>query len=304
MQEKFHILINSQSGGASALGREKIEQFINQSGLPVASFDFLEQSELDAKIIALLDSPHPILIGGGDGTITRCATLHLEKGKAFGILPFGTMNLLAQDLKIPTDFQQALHSYLSTQHIKIDVGVINDKHFLCCAAWGTMPEAARLRERSRSLPNFILLPRLASYIFKRMDFTNRKWIKLKVDGHTRTTHSGMLIISNNLYSPNQHIAPFRRRSLQGGTLGIYRVSPYGLIQKMSLFLHMKTGTWKEDSFVQEYKGQVVVVDTQSAEDLISIDGEPIKMAGPHKFTLLEKALNVIVPHSSPAMAEG
>ena len=294
----FHLIINSDSATAHTMGREKIEATVQDSGIDLVSFDYLPAAEFKTKLETLLESPHPILIGGGDGTIAMSSALHLKKKKPFGIIPMGTMNLLAADLRLPLDFTECLKAYKDTSDIMIDVGTLNDRPFLCCASWGTMPEAAKFREANRGQSHWLLIPRLTSYIFRQMDKTYRKRIKVTMDGRTRWTHTAMLIVSNNLYDKPTLTSPFKKGSLSDGLLGVYKISPRGFINKARVLMNLKLGLWKSDPFIHEYQARSVRIDTQRSEDLISLDGEPLKLKGPYNITLLKKALNVIVPTQS------
>lgn len=294
----FHLLINSDSATAHALGREKIEAAIQESGIDIISFDYLAAAEFKMRLHALLDSPYTILVGGGDGTIAMSSALHIERKKPFGIIPMGTMNLLAGDLHLPLDFLECLKAYKETQSVAIDVGILNDRLFLCCASWGTMPEASKFREENRGQPHPILFARLIPYIFKQMDKAFKKRIKLTMDGHTRSIRTAMLIVSNNLYDKPSIAAPFKKGSLQDGLLGVYKISPRGPINKIRLLMNLKMGLWKNDPFIHEYKARHVKVDTRRQEDLISLDGEPMKLKGPYNISLMRQALPVILPRAS------
>jgi diacylglycerol kinase family enzyme len=294
-QPRYHILINARSGTAGALGREKIEDLIKNSALGAESFDFLEPGDFHLRMQDLLKSPVPILVGGGDGTIAKTAALHLKQKKTFGILPFGTMNLLARDLGLPLDFQQSLAAHRYTKVVSIDVGLVNDVPFLCCAALGTMPEAAEFREENRDAPDYMLMPRLTAYIFSQLDKTLQKQIRLTLDGRSRMINTGMLIVSNNRYNPESPQGPFRKDTLQEGVFGIYTVSPHNFMEKARLLVKMKSGQWRKDPAVRETRARNVIVETENATELISIDGEPVEMEMPLKFTLLPRALEIIVP---------
>lgn len=127
----FHILINAHSATAHNLGRDKIEALIAEADLPIVSLDICEADDFPQRLRSLIESPHSILIGGGDGTIAMASAYLIDKDKPFGILPMGTMNLLATDLHLPFDLADCLRSYRKATTIKIDAGLINERPFLC-----------------------------------------------------------------------------------------------------------------------------------------------------------------------------
>lgn len=296
--QQFHILMNANSATANTLGEEKIRQAVNDSQIPVASFDFLPQPEFGKKLEELVASPNPVLVGGGDGTIAMCSTLHLKQNKPFGIIPSGTMNLMARDLNLPLDLKECLEGYKNTSEIAVDVGDINNKYFLCCVSWGMMPKAAKFREKYRGLPHILLFPKLASYIMEQMDRAQKKTILMTLDGHKKSVRAGMLIVSNNLYDPESGIGSFRKNSLQDGLLGVYKISSSGFLNKARLLLKLSVGIWKNNPHIREYQARTVKIDTKRTADLVSIDGEPVEMNGPYNITVREKALKIIVPQTS------
>lgn len=298
----FHLLINADSATAHALGREKIETLVSESALNLISFDYLPAENFNERLAALLDSPFPLLIGGGDGTIAMASALHLQRKKPFGIIPMGTMNLLAADLHLPADFAACLSAYKTPVTINIDAGMMNKRPFLCCISWGTMPEAAKFRESQRGKAALLWLPRLISYVFRQMDKTYRKRISLTMDGRTHVTRTAMLIVSNNLYNNPSLSAPFRKGSLSEGWLGVYKISPRGFFDKIRLFTSMKLGLWHTDPYIRTYKARTVTINTHKAEDLISLDGEPMRLKGPYHISLLPQALPVIVPRQAQETA--
>lgn len=291
-EERYHLLVNSHSGAASKLGRDKLEDFIIESGLQVETFDFLPPDEFGVRLKALVDSPYPVIIGGGDGSIAKCAEPHIKKDKPFAVLPLGTMNFLAQDIGMPLDAREGLSALRRTRTVAVDVGTVNDRAFLCAASWGAMPESGKFREENRSLPNIVLIPRLTMHILRQIDLTERRLVKATIDGRTRWVKTGMLIVSNNLFNASL-FDPMRRTSLQGGVLGVYTVSPHGLYEKLRLLFHLKRGGW--DPSIREHLAHDVVLETRKPTELISVDGEPIEMQSPFRFKIRRKALKILVP---------
>lgn len=298
-ENRFHLLVNSHSGMAHKLGRDGIEKLRQDSGLACETYDFLPPDEFNMRMQDLVDSPHPILIGGGDGSIAKSAAQHLRRGKPFAVLPLGTMNFLAQDIGMPTDPGESFRALRHTRTVAVDVGTINDRAFLCAASWGAMPESGKFREENRHLPNVLLIPRLTMHLLRTIDLTERRLIKVSVDGKSRWLKTGMLVVSNNLFNSGL-FDPLRRTSLQGGILGVYTVSPHGLYEKLRLLFHLKKGEW--DPAIREFLAHDVLLETKKEKELISIDGEPIEMKGPYRFELLHKALKILVPANAAGEA--
>jgi diacylglycerol kinase (ATP) len=93
-----------------------------------------------------------ILIWGGDGTVQRsldALASSAASGVSVGIIPAGTANLLAGNLGIPTDLEQAVRIALDGDRRALDLGVVNDEHFAVMA--GTGLDALMMKEADAGL---------------------------------------------------------------------------------------------------------------------------------------------------------
>ncbi len=93
-----------------------------------------------------------LLIWGGDGTIQRGLDAVASSGASgvtVGLIPAGTANLLAGNLGIPTDLEQAVRIALDGDRRTLDLGVVNGEHFAVMA--GTGLDALMMREADAGL---------------------------------------------------------------------------------------------------------------------------------------------------------
>jgi diacylglycerol kinase (ATP) len=75
-------------------------------------------------------------VWGGDGTVQRCIDTMAGSDAALVILPAGTSNLLATNLGIPQDIEQAVSIGLHGERRKLDVGRFNGERFAVMAGAG------------------------------------------------------------------------------------------------------------------------------------------------------------------------
>ena len=296
--DRYHIYINKHAGTVSDMGYSKLENMIERSEIGVESLHFLGAERLIEKV-EQDDGKFPILIGGGDGTIRSCAAHFVDKEKAFGILPLGTMNLLAKDLDIPVRLEDAVSSYAAGSEIyEMDVGKVNDEIFLCCASLGTMPETSEYRERHRGDSAPLLMPRITAYILKQMDrrYHKRLWLKLD-QNKSQKLKTAALVISNNQYGPQGQWTEgnFKRPSLQDNILGVYSATPYSFTDKLRLLLNLGLGDWKKDEALREWECKKLEVRSTESNMLLALDGETQRFAMPLRFSVLHKGLKMIVP---------
>ncbi len=293
----FHIVFNASAGAVLKAGQEAIEKSIEASGIAVASVHFLDGRKLIPKLRELKKTGEPILLGGGDGTLMRCAAEFLEGPGQLGLIPMGTMNLLANDLGLPLTIEDALKAYAEgARPRRIDVGEVNGKTFLCCAALGVIPETSAFREENRGQAEALLIPRLAMFFFKRIDRGKRSF-RVTLDGKKRTLRTAALIVSNNLLKEdNELLDPaFKKDSLRDGLLGVYTLNPQSGWDKLRMLFRLQFGNWKKDPVLAERVARVVEVRTHRAEEDVSLDGETQKLKTPLRFSVLNKALTILVP---------
>ncbi|GHB55699.1 hypothetical protein GCM10010347_27080 [Streptomyces cirratus] len=63
-----------------------------------------------------------VVVCGGDGTVRACADVVSGTDTALAVVPCGTGNLLARNLRLPSDPAAALEAALSGETVRIDVG--------------------------------------------------------------------------------------------------------------------------------------------------------------------------------------
>ncbi|HEX5563483.1 MAG TPA: diacylglycerol kinase [Sporosarcina sp.] len=83
-----------------------------------------------------------IIASGGDGTLNEvvAGVSPFEKRPTIGLIPTGTTNDFARALRIPRDIDEAIDIIVRGETIPVDVGLMNDRHFINIAGGGRMTE--------------------------------------------------------------------------------------------------------------------------------------------------------------------
>lgn len=77
-----------------------------------------------------------VITWGGDGTVQCCADALAGTGVPMAIMPAGTANLLAANLGVPQDIDEALAIALDGRRVRLDVGRANGEVFAVMAGAG------------------------------------------------------------------------------------------------------------------------------------------------------------------------
>jgi diacylglycerol kinase (ATP) len=77
-----------------------------------------------------------IFVWGGDGTVQRCIDAVAGTDTAVAILPAGTANLLAANLRVPRDLAEAVQVGLHGDRRRLDTGSVNGERFTVMAGAG------------------------------------------------------------------------------------------------------------------------------------------------------------------------
>jgi diacylglycerol kinase (ATP) len=85
---------------------------------------------------ALAAGAELVLVWGGDGMVQRSVDALAGKDVPVGLLPAGTANLLATNLGVPIDLDQAVEIALHGDERRLDLGRLDDEHFAVMAGAG------------------------------------------------------------------------------------------------------------------------------------------------------------------------
>ena len=227
------ILINAGAGGQfDDTLRQRLSEIFQAAGAK-ADIVVVEAPDEVGPIAqtAAQEDYEMIVAGGGDGTISLVASALIGSGKIFGVLPLGTLNHFAKDLRIPTDFEEAAQNLVSGSLLQVDVGEVNGQTFLNNSTLGLYPKLVREREKQQRLgwgkwPAFVWA---AIAALRRYPFVS---VRVSVDGKPVTTRTPFVFVGNNQYVMERLNIGTRER-LDAGELSLYmtrRTGRFGLVR--------------------------------------------------------------------------
>lgn len=225
----YHVVFNPNSGTALSLGlnADVIATLFESSGL-AATVDADDSLGLERRIaVALATDAEVIVAAGGDGTITALAGALVGTDKTLGLLPLGTANLLAKDLKIPLELEQAVAALSAMEPALIDVAKVNDRVFLHNVTLGFVAGVAVGREQIRGRKDLAAKLGFLRYFLRRLARAKRIAVEIiPGDLPPRIARAHAISVSNNLYDEGFGQV-FSRKRLDEGRLGLYTLGGSG-----------------------------------------------------------------------------
>lgn len=292
---KICCILNSRSGSGNQADQQTITNLfaLHHIKTHIVTLN-AESSVADIVNKAVEQRCDVIVAGGGDGTINAvAATLIGRPSLRLGVLPLGTLNHFARDLKIPMDLSQAVNIICAGHSKAIDVGAVNDRFFLNNSSVGLYPAIVKLRESLQSSgyskwwAAFLSMIRIMGR-FRRFDLEVQP-----SKGALVKRKSALLFVGNNAYETA--VAKLGTRlAIDQGQLWItmpVSTSRSGFI--MGLIALILRREKPRDNVILLAK--TLKVSSRKALLTVATDGEVLRLKTPLNYRILPKALNVIVP---------
>lgn len=257
------------------------------------------QNDLDEALASQGLAADRIVIGGGDGTISGALPRLLSLGKPLAVLPLGTANDFAHTLGLPSEPGAAIGVALDGRPHAIDVGQVNGHPFLNVASVGLAASAAHaqstaLKRRWRVLAYPISL-------FHVVRDLKPFVVTLNVDNSPAWTGPVYQVSVGNGRFHGGGLTIAEHAAIDDGKLDLYLVAAGPIWQLVACVTHLKFG-FSAPALLQRRCAERVVLATATPRP-VNADGE-ITTSAPAEFTVLRRALTVIIPSNLPADHRG
>jgi diacylglycerol kinase family enzyme len=141
------LLIVNGRGSRAGQGLEDAVKLLRDRGCEVRVERPQDPAEISPRILTLAPDFDAVVLGGGDGTLSRSAQALLDVDRPLGILPLGTANDLARTLGIPQEPAGACAIIAGGRLRPIDLGRVDGTLFLNAAALGLSTRVTRRLDR-------------------------------------------------------------------------------------------------------------------------------------------------------------
>jgi diacylglycerol kinase (ATP) len=278
-------------GGLPALRRA-----LEQRGIPTPFWTEVPKSKKAPKQVerALEAGADLIFAWGGDGLVQRCLNVLAGTDAALAIVPAGTANLLASNLGIPKDIEQAVEVGLHGERRRLDVGRVNGERFGVMAGAGF--DASMIHVADGALKDRL---GRASYLVAGTRNLRAKpfQARIEIDGESWYTGKASCILVGNVGNVFGGVELFERARPDDGRLDIGVVTADGLLEWGRTLVRTAAGKPERSPFVRVTSGKKfdVKLDRKVRYEL---DGGDRVKAKQLKVRVEPKAVTICVPRGA------
>jgi diacylglycerol kinase family enzyme len=236
-----------------------------------------------------------LVAGGGDGTICTIAEAALKTGKTIGVLPLGTFNYFARNLRIPLELESAAQVLIEGKPVRASVLDLDGRLILNNASIGIHP-AVLLRRRKiyrwlgRSQLNAYL-----SVILTAFQRPPRLRVRLETEMGEAVRETPMVLVCSNAYQM-ETFGLAGSECLGSGKFGLYVARMGGRATVLRLGFRAAVRRLRPNVDYEAICTSEVTIETLTRRRLrAALDGELEQVQSPMHFRVAPKQLIVLAP---------
>lgn len=232
-----------------------------------------------------------VIVGGGDGSVSLAVQSLEDTDKTLGILPFGTLNLLARDIGMPAELDAAIAALKTAKVAQIDVAALNGRRFHTISGIGFFSQMARARETARRwrLWRFLAVAIAAVYALRR---SGRFDLEVTVDGTPHSFRAFAALLSVNRFTARG----WRRGRLDEGILELHVAEDRGALALLKAGADMVTDNWRENPGIVSLTGRHITLRRPNRNrSWVSTDGELGRETMPLDYRIVPRGLKLLIP---------
>ncbi|MGZ5303152.1 MAG: diacylglycerol/lipid kinase family protein [Bacteroidia bacterium] len=289
--KKLLFVINPAAGGKdkSQLPLE-IETFCTANEIVHVILETSKRATA-RKIKDEIDRFHPdcVVAAGGDGTVNLVGKLLINNEIALGIIPLGSSNAVAKNLKIPLDLQQALENIHHFNIKKIDTLNINEHICLHLCDLGFNANLIKRAHKSKFRGMFTYAISLFQELFT---FSFFRYKVITQSDEIEGKAFAITITNMQLYGSRAVINP--KGKVDDGKFEICIFKPFPKIAMIKMFYQLFRHTIHYSKYSIFIRAKEATLYNQGKES-VHIDGEPVELNRKIDIKIVPKSLKVVVP---------
>jgi diacylglycerol kinase family enzyme len=290
-----HLIVNSAAGSAAAL-LGTLTRAARERGIRVRVLKPGQDARL-AAFAAAEDGAQSLAVAGGDGTVAAVAGVAVETRLPLVVVPAGTLNHFARDVGL--DLARplcALDAFRRGHERHVDVGRLNGRPFINNVSLGVYAQMLadpgyrqdKLRVAQRKLQAALSDPGL------------RRALRIAPPEEAPLESVLAMVVSNNQYEFARWDRLGQRQRLDAGTLQVSVLDAGTLDELERLLAGTLLGAIDFRPALRHWTSPQLEIGVLGEIVRAGIDGEPIALEAPLRFSVDPGALRLLVPEGMPA----
>jgi len=289
---QIHFIINPIAGsGNHNISKKVLQPFFDKNDYEIiVKFSVYKNHTTKLTQESIEQKAQIIVACGGDGTVNEVASCIIGTPIILGIIPLGSGNGLASNLKIPKKIHKAIAVIKRQEVKKIDAGSLNDRFFFSNTGVGFDAHVIKHYEESNNRKLFSYV----AAVFKSFkNINDTRELEVKINDQTFKVKPFMVFISNsNELGYKVSLTP--KASLEDGLLDIIivsRLNPFKIVLFSFLMLFKRHHLIRE---VKSFQSKSMELSRENFNQFkMQIDGEyRLIESNTINISISEKALNV------------
>jgi YegS/Rv2252/BmrU family lipid kinase len=297
------VILNASAGWdeqADAAGR--IRRVFQQSGHDCVVKRASEGANIELLAAEALHSgAERVIAGGGDGTVRAVAAALAGTDALMGVLPVGTLNHFARDMKIPLDLERAAAVAAEGTPVCVDVGEVNGHVFVNNSIVGLYAFYRAQRDAHEAHGRAKQLAILAA-VFRTLWSHPYLTLRLRINGEDLVRRTPYVLIANNEHAM-EGFQPWERKSMTEASLWIYLLRDSRRLGLLRLLAKIASGGTLAYEEFEVLRAEEVTMETRRRRLRVALDGEVISIASPLRYRSRPGELKVLVPKGGERVSE-
>jgi diacylglycerol kinase family enzyme len=213
-----------------------------------------------------------------------------------GVLPLGTLNHCAKDLKIPLDLDAAAAT-IAEGHVRaVDVAELNGRVFVNNSSVGIYPFLVEERDAEQKRHGIGKLAALGPALLSTFRRSSWHWVSVVAGDDRRVVRTPCVFVGNNFYDM---AALGIRRNLDRGELCVYLVKQQTWLGLVLLPLKLALGLADPARDIELLRVAEVTLRSGHERLRVALDGETDRLAPPLVYRVRPRGLEVLAPVEVP-----
>lgn len=296
--KRYKLIYNPSSGKEEAASRafQMARLVMDRDDVEFTFYATKRKNDAMNKAREACDDGYDMIIScGGDGTVHEVVNgiMKSKNRTNLAILPAGTINDFAEQLKIPKTAEKFSRMFKEPKFKEVDAGKINDEHFINVVSGGiftNIPHTVSIDEKT-------MFGRYAYYFHAFLEIpdqlVNTYEIKFTVDDKVYEVDTHLFLINNTPGAGGfKYLCPDAK--FDDGLLDIVIFEKSSYTDLIQIFTGVFNGQHVKHPKVKYLQANNILIESLDKKLVVDVDGE---LGGnmPLKISTETKALKILVP---------